>query len=377
MKKMPSALTCCLFYCIFATTGGWIQAGEIDPQHGTNDPDGKTVWYDSVLFSLAGKGWTNTESFYDRLPATAKTAVPKDVWDLSHDTTGMYLQFSTDATTLEVRWALVRNDLGLPHMPSTGVSGVDLYVKDKQGAWVFHANGRPRYVTKNKAHFSVSPGATYRLYLPLFNGIKSMALGIPKNNRFTTPGPADAPPRKPIVFYGTSITQGGCASRPGMAATAIVSRRLDWPIINLGFSGSGRMEPALADLLSELDPALYVLDCLANMTPNMVTDRVEPFVKILRKAHPTTPILLVEESNFEHLSPTEKGTLLQTIQTKLVKEGDTHLHFLSNEGMLGNDYEGTVDGLHPNDLGMMRQADVFIKTLPALLSSPLQNGITP
>src|SRR5205823_11246646 len=92
--------------------------------------------------------------------------------------------------------------------------------------------------------------------------------------------------RKPVVFYGTSITQGGCASRPGMVHTAILGRRLDRPVINLGFSGNGKMEPELAALLAELDPAVYVLDCLPNLNAQEIRERVGPFVRTLRQARP-------------------------------------------------------------------------------------------
>lgn len=354
--------------CIFlAKESTQLLAGEIDPQRGTADPAGKLVWYDSSLLMLTGKGWKDTESIYDRLPAKAKGKVPADVWTLSLDSSGMGLRFSTDSPTLDVKWALMKNNLGLPNMPPTGVSGLDLYIKDKQGKWLFQANGRPRNISKNLAHFKLTPGADYLLYLPLYNGVKTMTLGIPKDNHLSTPSPSDGVARKPVVFYGTSITQGGCASRPGMAATTIVGRRLNMPVINLGFSGSGRMEPEMANLLAELDPTLYVVDCLANMTPRMITDRTEEFVRILRKAHPDTPILLVENSSFAQVSPTDNGRILRPIHEKIVKAGDKNIHFLSNREMLGDDLEGTVDGIHPNDLGMLRLAEVFIKALAPMI----------
>src|SRR5205085_2015483 len=135
----------------------------------------------------------------------------------------------------------------------------------------------------------------FLLYLPLYNGVSSVEIGIAKGSTLAK-GPARPPERqKPIVFYGTSITQGGCASRPGMVHTAILGRRLDRPVINLGFSGSGRMEPAMATLLAELDPAVYVLDCLPNMSAAEVAERMEPFVRTLRKAHPRTPIVMAED----------------------------------------------------------------------------------
>src|SRR5262249_21643225 len=130
---------------------------------------------------------------------------------------------------------------------------------------------------------------------PLYNGISSVELGLPKGAKLEKAPPRPAHRSKPVVFYGTSIVQGGCASRPGMVHTAILGRRLECPVVNLGFSGSGKMEPELANLLAEIDAAVYVLDCLPNMNLEMVGKRVEPFVKILRKARPETPIVFVEE----------------------------------------------------------------------------------
>ena len=139
----------------------------------------------------------------------------------------------------------------------------------------------------------------YLLYLPLYNGVSSVEIGLPKCSAL-----AKAPPRpegyeRPIVVYGTSITQGGCDSRPGMVHTAILGRRLDRPVVNLGFSGNGKMEPELAALLAELDPAAYVIDCLPNMTAEEVGARVEPFVRALRAARPGTPIVLAEDRTYD------------------------------------------------------------------------------
>jgi lysophospholipase L1-like esterase len=207
------------------------------------------------------------------------------------------------------------------------------------------------------------------LYLPLYNGIKTITIGVHEDNTLSKPIESFHRRDKLVVFYGTSITQGGCASRPGMACTAIVQRQLDVPVINLGFSGNGRMEPEMADLLAELDPAVYVLDCIWNMRPEMVEERVEPFVKRLRQAHPKTPILLAEDSSVSDTTPTRKGAILRTIYDRLKSQGIMNLHFLSNEDMLGGDGEGTVDGVHPNDLGMMRQANAFSKSLAAILGA--------
>ena len=124
----------------------------------------------------------------------------------------------------------------------------------------------------------------------------------------------------------------------------------------------------MAELLAELDPSVYVLDCLWNMSPEQVSERIEPFVRRLRAAHPDTPILLAEDCNVRNVCPTEKGAIVRRIHEKVTADGVKNLHFLPNEGMLGGDGEGTVDGCHPNDLGMMRQGEVFAKALRPILS---------
>ena len=358
-----------LLICVLVLTKGTMAtAAENDAGQTKVNTDDKTVWYNCEDLAVEGKGWTDTKAFYDRLPAKAEGKVPASVWGLSHHSAGMCVPFTTDATSIEVRWNLLSNrSLSMPHMPATGVSGVDLYTRDKTGRWSFVANGRPGGVA-NKAKFSTPVGQLCMLYLPLYNGVTSVEIGVPKGHIVSAADQAVRGQRKPIVIYGTSITQGGCVSRPGMAFPAIVGRQLDVPVINLGFSGSGKMEPEMAGLLAELDPSVYVLDCLWNMSPDLVSTRVEPFVKTLRAAHPDTPILLAEDCSVRNVCPTEKGRILRTLYQKLTDEGVKNLHFLPNEGMLGDDTEGTVDGCHPNDLGMMRQAQVFAKALSPLLA---------
>ncbi|NNE34313.1 MAG: hypothetical protein HKN13_03700, partial [Rhodothermales bacterium] len=139
----------------------------------------------------------------------------------------------------------------------------------------------------------LAPGRRmYTLYLPLYNGVDSLEVGVEEGAALE---PLDRRTEKPILFYGTSIMQGACASRPGMAITAILSRRLQMPIINLGFSGHGRMDPEIADLMAELDPAIFVIDCLPNMNASLIGDNAMPLVRKLRQARPDIPVLLVED----------------------------------------------------------------------------------
>jgi hypothetical protein len=339
----------------------------LDRRKGTPGLDGATVWYDFRDLAVEGKGWNDTLSFYDRLPAKAKGKAPGDVWVLGHCTAGFCAYFSSDAPAIQVRWTLLNDALAMLHMPATGVSGIDLYIREKNGPWRFFNNGRPETAV-NGMTFAPPPGCECLLYLPLYNGVKSVAIGIPQDCSIRTPSATALRRRKTVVHYGTSIVQGGCVSRPGMSPTAQIARALDVNAINLGFSGCGRMEIEMAELLAELDPAVYIVDCLWNLlAPEFVAVRAEPFLKALRAARPDTPILLPEDSNYQGISPTPRGAVLRKAIENLEAAGVRGLHFLPNCGMLGDDGEGTVDGCHPNDLGMTRMATVMTNALATLL----------
>jgi lysophospholipase L1-like esterase len=332
------------------------------------------VWHNATEFDLEGKGWTDTEAPYDRLPTHAKGKAPQDVWSLSKDSAGMCVRFQTDSPQIGVRWVLTDDNLALPHMPATGVSGVDLYRRTAHGRWLFVQNGRPGSTVENQASFSGDSAGQmqeYLLYLPLYNGVRSVEIGVAAGTHIEKATPRPEARRRSIVFYGTSITQGGCASRPGMAYVAILGRMLDQPVINLGFSGSGKMESAMADLVAELDPALFVIDCIANMgdlPEDEFTQRVTNLARTLRHARPNTPILFVAQASIRpERIPTPKSRIQEEAVKKLIAEGVPGLYLRGGEHLLGEDGEGTVDGAHPTDLGMLRQAEALYPVLRSIL----------
>ncbi|WP_414661810.1 SGNH/GDSL hydrolase family protein [Horticoccus sp. 23ND18S-11] len=326
----------------------------------------KLAWHDLASWDVEGKGWTDTKQRYDRLPAKAEGVVRGPVWSLAQDSAGLRFRFVTDAAEISARWTLRKGDrLALPHMPATGVSGLDLYVRDA-GRWKWIGAGRPEKATNERSLVrGLTPGVKreYLLYLPLYNGVAAIELGVPEGTTLERAPDRDAG-RKPVVFYGTSILQGGCASRPGMAYPAIVGRLLDWPTINLGFSGNGKSEPEMAQLFAELDPAAYVLDSLPNLDVAQVKERVEPFVRTLRAARPTTPIVLVENVSYADAGFVESkrrkvadaNAYLRGLYDRLKKAGDKHLFYVPASHLLGADGDDTVDGVHPTDLGFQRMA---------------------
>ena len=367
---LAAASLCCLFPAARA-------ADVIDPARAKPDDKADLLWYDIRLLGVEGQGWKDTKAPFDRLPAKAEGKVREAVWGLSRHSAGLCVRFVTDATAVHGRWELTSKNLALPHMPATGVSGLDLYVRLPGGRWHWLGTSRPTAQTNAAALATGLPAGSHEflLYLPLYNGVSSVEVGLPKGATLRTAPPRPPDLSKPVVFYGTSITQGGCASRPGMVHTTILGRHLDRPVINLGFSGNGRMDPEVAELLAELDPAVYVIDCLPNMTAADVAARTAPLVRRLRKARPTTPILLVEDRTYANAAVLEglrnrsaaSRAALRQAYEGLVKGGDDHVHYLEGDKLIGDDGEGTVDGSHPTDLGFLRQADVMRPALARLL----------
>lgn len=331
-------------------------------------------WYNVQDWGIEGKGWKETKRYFDRLPSKAEGVVRDPVWNLSRHSAGMCVNFSSDSPDLYVRYELLKEQLDMSHMPASGVSGLDLYGMDAQGImrWVSVVRPNAQTIETSMAK-GLRPGKRqYKLYLPLYNGVEKLEIGVPKGNNFESVVPRA---ERPILFYGTSIMHGACASRPGMSISSILGRRFRRPTINLGFSGNGRMEPEVGALLAELDPCVFAIDCLPNMNKDTVSERAAPLVRQLKKAHPKTPILLVEDRSFTNTPffPARQAhhkasrAALKQAYRSLLDEGVENLFYLDGDHLLGLDGEAATDGSHPNDLGMVRYADAYEPALRAIL----------
>ena len=337
-----------------------------------------------TLQVVEGQAWSKeVKSFYDRLPARAEKTVRNEVWELSQNSAGLSLRFRSNANEIIVKY-VVSEELQFPHMPATGVSGVDLYAKNSDGKWLWCA-GRFSFgdtiVYRYKGMLSKDEYENpfdYTLYLPLYNSVKWLEINVPDSSLFT---PLPARKEKPILVYGTSIAQGGCATRPGLAWTNILSRKLDRPIINLGFSGNGRLEKELIDLITEVDAKLYVLDCLPNLSPENIGElkkKMVESVKELKSKRPDIPVLLTDHDGYtdEEINPAskEETRILNTVQKQefdsLATAGTKDIYLLT-KNEIGQNIETMVDGTHPNDIGMMRYANAYEKKIRAIIHEPL------
>ena len=335
------------------------------------------AWHDVTTWGVEGRAFGELERkrWFDRFPASADGQVTPAVWNLSRDSAGLMVRFKTDSSYIWADYTLLRERINGVNMTPIGASGLDLYARDDAGKWRWVGVARPeKKEVRVELANTLKPGLReYAIYLPHYNGVEKLSVGVAPSATFEPLAPRTD---KPIVFYGTSITHGASASRPGMVHTAILGRRFDRSVINLGFSGNGRMDAAVGDLLIKIDAAIYVIDCLPNMGAAAVREKCIPLINQLRAARPTTPIVLVEDRRYTNswIQPkrdqdhSDNHAALREAYEKLKAAGITGLFYIGGDDLLGNDGEGATDGSHPNDLGFMRQADVMEPILRAALA---------
>lgn len=338
---------------------------------------GEIVYTDASAFPLFGKAVENTSSRYQRFTSEMQSTTRKALWDLSLNSAGLYIRFRSDAPSIHAKWH--NTGFNMPHMTDIGVGGLDLYAL-LDGKWMFVGSGFTWTSSTSKERQIVGNMQPvmreYMLYLPLYDTIDSLEIGVPEG--YALEGPAVKRPSTegPVVMYGTSILQGGCASRPGMAHTAIISRRLDREVINLGFSGNAQLDLEVAHLIAKVkNPSLIVLDYVPNSTVQQMKDRALKFFRIIRQAHPDVPVIFVEDPTFPHsivdLKMREEVTSKNAQQKEVFRQvkasGAKKVYYVASEGMLGDDGEACVDGIHLTDLGMMRYVDHIMPTIKKAL----------
>jgi hypothetical protein len=342
----------------------------------TPSPAPELDWVDAKKLTVEGLGFKDVKSPYDRLPGRAEGVVPAPVWNLSRDSAGALVRFVAASPELHARWTVTNKNLAGANITAIASSGLDLYARADSGNWRWLGVGQPKFPDTTAPLVTGIPAAEreFMVYLPLRNGVTSLEFGVPKGATIK-PGPPRSPASKPILFYGTSITHGIGASRSGMTHVAMLGRTFHREVINLGFSGNGRMEPEVLKFVAELDPAVFVLDCLPNMNAQQVTERTVPGVKLLRELHPDTPILLVEDRNIQtgflvearRKANDANHAALRDAFAALQVEKVKNIYYLEGANLLGDDGEGTVDGSHPTDLGFTRQAAEFERVLRPVL----------
>ncbi len=290
-----------------------------------------------------------------RLPLRLREQFRTPVWDLAQEPSGGRIRFRTDATTI----GLVAENpsfSNMHHMASVGENGFDLYVgHDYAGSAWPDSSGK---ITKE---WRIAPERKMRditLYLPLYKAVTIHELSLDPEARIEPARPYTI--AKSVVYYGSSITQGGCASNPGGSCQAILERRLNTDFVNLGFSGNGLGEPALAEAICELDPSCVVLDFWGNPSAEQYAAALPGFVDVLRRKWPRLPILVTSPFYFTAEASGGKLAREQASKRRFTREfvekrrkaGDRRIWFVDGLKMLNREQAGgLVDGVHCNSLG--------------------------
>lgn len=332
----------------------------------------EVVYKDASSFPLYGKVSEQTNTRYERLPSALHGVIRDPVWYLGTNSAGLFIRFRSNSTSVWARWESTYNNT-MNHMTDTGTKGLDLYAL-VDGKWTHVCSAQPQgKQSERRIIGNMDPiEREYMLYLSLYDGVSALEIGVDKGATLDQPA-VDSPKReKPVVMYGTSILQGGCANRPGMAHTNILSRRLDREVINLGFSGNALLDMEISELMASVeDPGAFVLDYAPNAYAHLIDEKGEAFFRILRDAHPDVPVIFIEDVIFPHTvfdnaireEVNKKNRAQKRLFEKLVAAGEKHIYYIGAEGMIGEDGEATVDGIHFTDLGAMRYVEHVLPTI--------------
>ncbi|MBQ9859719.1 MAG: SGNH/GDSL hydrolase family protein [Clostridia bacterium] len=312
---------------------------------------------------------------YLRLPDNVAAATSKGVHELSKNTSGIRLRFRTDSPyiALRVKWS---SQCRMPHMAYAGISGFDLYTENVGRQFYVHTM-LPSIEADSGYESCVDTDGVMRDYVlnfPLYNPVEQLYIGVQEGCQFEKP--ATYANTAPVVFYGSSITQGGCASRPGNSYQNMLSRRLNMDYVNLGFSGNGMAEPIICEYMAGLAMAAFVSDYDYNAeTVEYLRDTHYRLYETIREKHPDLPYIMMTKPDYEdfdkeavHLNDQRRAVIMESY-VRAIEAGDRNVYFVDGATLFGDDQSDscTVDNTHPNDLGFFRMYRALCPVLERIL----------
>lgn len=317
-----------------------------------------------------------TEPVFKRMPDAVAEATNDGVKELYLHTAGGRIRFTTDSSYVTLR---VTQHIGVGwNMSGYGICGFDLYErKDRKQYYLgtFPINDVDIRTTEEVTHDITLPlwgerkKREFVVNFPQYERVRAVSLGIEPDAVLEAPTPYAI--TTPIVYYGSSITQGGVASHPGTCYQNWISRRLDCDYVNLGFSGSARGEQSIRDYLKTLPMSAFVLDYDHNAPSAEHLEQTHSAVyKAVRESHPDIPIVMISKPDYAfHGQDVERRCIIQRTWQNALAAGDDNVYYIDGYSLFEGEGRDncTADGCHPNDLGMYRMGEVIGKTLELVL----------
>lgn len=331
--------------------------------------DGDYDWIDAAKLDIGGCGFPSVDEPFVRLPKQLREKAPVSLKWMARESTGLNLRFKSTSWKIVFRYVTEKRAWADPLIPPSGLQSVSLWERQADGKeWEYVGKNHPDANGTNEYVVSWRPGSTGLLYFPMRSVVKTFMIGVQRGRSFETVPCGNS---GKVVVYGTSIVHGGCVSSAGMMFTSFMGRILDMDVVNLGFSGGGKMELQMADIVAGIDASIYVIDCDWNMSVDMQKERYEPFVCRLRRLRPSTPILLCGGCTEGH-APRRQEEFARSVYDKLKSEDASTwgtLHFLSGVDALPKCSWATHDHCHPNDFGAPFMGKVYAKRIGEILGA--------
>ena len=350
---------------------------------------------DATNFQIINKGWDNTTEPYTRLPQQYMDSCRDEQKWLYNHSSGIAVRFATNSKRIAAQYNL-KNNFHMQHMAMTGIKGTDLYyLNEERGVWEHVNTARPQEKNfkadsiQSKLYVENLDGEMheYMIYLPLYDGINWLQIGVDSTAELTMPRVENPRRMGKIVLYGTSIQQGGCASRVGMVPSAMIQREYNLECVNISTSGNARMDLYIAQAMASIEDAIcFVVDPVPNCTKDRLDTITYDFIKILRTLRPEVPIIMVEgimypytrhNSFFADYLP-QKNASFRRAYEQHKAENPKGLYYMTHDGQVGPEMEGTVDGVHLTDYGFRAYADILeVIIKKALDNTGVKYNLTP
>ncbi|MCA4806962.1 SGNH/GDSL hydrolase family protein [Myroides odoratimimus] len=331
-------------------------------------------YHDATSFTIVSKIMP-TDQPYHRVDTTKYNSLPPAIKTKLTRSAGIAISFKSNSSSIHAKWC-TDSRYSSAGMTPIAYRGLDLYIKN-DGKWQFASVATPQNGKKCNEDKLIGnltdQEKEFLLYLPGYSTIDNLSIGVDNGSQIKK---GEYPFTKKILVYGSSIVQGAGASRPGMIYTSRLSRQTGYDFLNLGMSGSAKMEREVADLVSDIPADAYLLDCIPNSSPKQVLERTAYLMTSIREKNPNAPIIVMQsvirESSYfdqklaEKVKEQNKNIYKEFF--KQHKQGMENIYFIFADKLLGDDHEGTVDGTHPNDLGFDRMIQIIQPQIVEILN---------